>query len=275
MRTGAVTAIGARHLARRGQPDPRPRRQPGHCLLERPAARPAVRLRGDPRPLAAPREPRRRSPSASPPIWARRCGSPPTGARASRGPTSSSRRRGCRARAAPRDGLDRAWGARHPLRNGERGRARPDGDHGQGRRRRLGTGRRPARSAPCAPRRPGALTPESLHAELGEIVVGVRPGREADAETILFWHRGLSLSDIALAHALLQGGRAGVGTRLRVRVATRLPRVEARRGDLVEQQLGRRRDRDRDERADDARAARRRAPSRPPSRARARRPSAP
>jgi ornithine cyclodeaminase len=47
------------------------------------------------------------------------------------------------------------------------------------------------------------LTEQNLHAELGQIVAGLRPGRESDDETILLWHRGLSLSDIALGHALL------------------------------------------------------------------------
>jgi ornithine cyclodeaminase len=62
----------------------------------------------------------------------------------------------------------------------------------------------------------GRLTRESLHAELCEIVVGSKPGRESEGETILFWHRGLSLSDIALAHALLeQAEREGVGASLR------------------------------------------------------------
>ncbi len=62
----------------------------------------------------------------------------------------------------------------------------------------------------------GRLTRETLHAELCEIVVGDRPGRESAHEAILFWHRGLSLSDIALAHALLeQADRQGIGTSLR------------------------------------------------------------
>ena len=62
----------------------------------------------------------------------------------------------------------------------------------------------------------GKLTRANLHAELCEIVVGSRPGRESPEETILFWHRGLSLSDIALAHALLEQARAaGVGQTLR------------------------------------------------------------
>jgi ornithine cyclodeaminase len=62
----------------------------------------------------------------------------------------------------------------------------------------------------------GKLTAETLHAELGEIVAGRKPGRERPDETILFWHRGLSLSDIALGHATLEKARAmGVGQRLR------------------------------------------------------------
>jgi ornithine cyclodeaminase len=60
------------------------------------------------------------------------------------------------------------------------------------------------------------ITEQNLHAELGQIVAGLRPGRESDQETILFWHRGLSLSDIALGHAMLQKARAaGVGATLR------------------------------------------------------------
>ena len=62
----------------------------------------------------------------------------------------------------------------------------------------------------------GRLSEATLHAELGEIVAGRKPGRERDDETILFWHRGLSLSDIALGAALLEKAkRLGVGTRLR------------------------------------------------------------
>lgn len=60
------------------------------------------------------------------------------------------------------------------------------------------------------------LNERNLHAELGEIVAGKKAGRERDDETILFWHRGLSTSDIALGHALMQKGqREGVGQRLR------------------------------------------------------------
>ncbi len=62
----------------------------------------------------------------------------------------------------------------------------------------------------------GKLSADTLHAEMGQIVAGLKPGRENDSETILFWHRGLSLSDIALGHAMLQKAHAmGIGQRLR------------------------------------------------------------
>jgi ornithine cyclodeaminase len=60
------------------------------------------------------------------------------------------------------------------------------------------------------------LTEQNLHAELGQVVAGLRPGRESDSETILLWHRGLSITDIALGHALLRkAADAGHGQRLR------------------------------------------------------------
>ncbi len=62
----------------------------------------------------------------------------------------------------------------------------------------------------------GRITRETLHAELCEIAVGTRPGRESEDETILFWHRGMSLSDIALGQAILEKATAlGIGQRLR------------------------------------------------------------
>ena len=62
----------------------------------------------------------------------------------------------------------------------------------------------------------GRLTEENLHAELGQIVAGAKPGREREDETILFWHRGLATSDIALGSALLaKAKRTGVGQTLR------------------------------------------------------------
>ena len=78
----------------------------------------------------------------------------------------------------------------------------------------------------CKPGRPygalrrhvdeGKVTAENLHAELGQIVAGLKPGRQSDEETNLFWHRGLSLSDIALGAAMLEKARTmGLGQTLR------------------------------------------------------------
>lgn len=64
----------------------------------------------------------------------------------------------------------------------------------------------------------GRLSERNLHAELGQIVAGLKAGREREDETILFWHRGLSLSDIALGHAMLMKAQAcGIGQSLRFR----------------------------------------------------------
>jgi alanine dehydrogenase len=61
----------------------------------------------------------------------------------------------------------------------------------------------------------GRVTAETLHAELGQIVCGDRPGRERDDERILFWHRGLSITDVALGEAMLAKARSlGIGTTL-------------------------------------------------------------
>jgi ornithine cyclodeaminase len=61
----------------------------------------------------------------------------------------------------------------------------------------------------------GSLNRENLHAEIGEIAAGLKPGRERDDETILFWHRGLSLSDIALGGAMLEKAKKlGIGQSL-------------------------------------------------------------
>ena len=62
----------------------------------------------------------------------------------------------------------------------------------------------------------GKLSADTLYAELGEIVAGLKAGRERDDETLLLWHRGLSLSDIALGSAMLLKAKAmGIGQRLR------------------------------------------------------------
>lgn len=66
--------------------------------------------------------------------------------------------------------------------------------------------------------RAGLLTETTLHAELGQIVAGARPGRESDDERIVFWHRGLATTDIAVAHAAVTRARErGLGTTFRYR----------------------------------------------------------
>jgi ornithine cyclodeaminase len=62
----------------------------------------------------------------------------------------------------------------------------------------------------------GKLSEATLHGELGQIVTGRKSGRERAEEAILFWHRGLSLSDIALGQAMLEKARKlGIGQQLR------------------------------------------------------------
>jgi alanine dehydrogenase len=64
----------------------------------------------------------------------------------------------------------------------------------------------------------GRLTAQSLHAELGQIVAGHRPGREGPQERILLWHRGLAILDIALGYLILgKAEQADAGTMLRYR----------------------------------------------------------
>jgi alanine dehydrogenase len=64
----------------------------------------------------------------------------------------------------------------------------------------------------------GRLSPSSLHAELGQIVTGQLPGRERDDERILFWHRGLAILDIAVGLAIQRRAEEqDVGTMLRYR----------------------------------------------------------
>lgn len=62
----------------------------------------------------------------------------------------------------------------------------------------------------------GRLHEGNLHAELGQIIAGLKAPREHDDETNLFWHRGLALSDIALGCAMLdKARRLGLGQTLR------------------------------------------------------------
>lgn len=61
----------------------------------------------------------------------------------------------------------------------------------------------------------GRITADTIHGEIGSICAGLTGGRDTDDERILFWHRGLSTSDIALAWAMLtKAEKLGVGTAL-------------------------------------------------------------
>lgn len=62
----------------------------------------------------------------------------------------------------------------------------------------------------------GKVTRDSFYAEVGEIAAGLKPGRTSPDHTILFWHRGLATSDIALGVYMLEKARKmGIETRLR------------------------------------------------------------
>ncbi len=61
----------------------------------------------------------------------------------------------------------------------------------------------------------GALTRDKVHAEIGEVVAGLRPGRTSAGERIVYWHRGFAISDIVVGHAVLARAEDGnVGTML-------------------------------------------------------------
>ena len=59
----------------------------------------------------------------------------------------------------------------------------------------------------------GRVTRDTIHGEIGSVCANELTGRESDDETILFWHRGLSTSDIALGWAMLEKAkRLNIGT---------------------------------------------------------------
>jgi len=60
---------------------------------------------------------------------------------------------------------------------------------------------------------------ENVHAELGEIVAGKKPGRETDSEIIVFDSTGTALQDVAAA-ALVYEKAVAAGTGLRVELGS-------------------------------------------------------
>jgi len=63
----------------------------------------------------------------------------------------------------------------------------------------------------------GRLTRENLHAEIGEIVAGLKPGRQSPSERALFWHRGMGIIDVVVGEYLLSAARKiEIGTTLKL-----------------------------------------------------------
>jgi ornithine cyclodeaminase/alanine dehydrogenase len=63
----------------------------------------------------------------------------------------------------------------------------------------------------------GAITEEHVHASLGEVVAGLKPGRESDEEITLFKSVGLAVQDAATAARVYELAReAGVGVEIEI-----------------------------------------------------------
>ena len=154
-----------------------PYRRARHGLLERAPARPSVRLRRDPRPFQPAREPRRLRRALAADLgkkiivtedWRACVEGADIVVEASRLPP----------RAAAQDRMDQAGRVHRALRDHERGRAVADrhlsklvvDDWGQ------------CKGGPFGSLRAhvdaGKLSEQTLHAEMGQIVAGLRPGRE-------------------------------------------------------------------------------------------------
>ncbi|MBI2104906.1 MAG: ornithine cyclodeaminase family protein [Candidatus Omnitrophica bacterium] len=67
------------------------------------------------------------------------------------------------------------------------------------------------------PVRRGQFDPRRIHASLGEVLIGRRPGRRSADELTVFDSTGLAIHDVALGAAILRRAkRLGVGRRLRI-----------------------------------------------------------
>jgi len=61
----------------------------------------------------------------------------------------------------------------------------------------------------------GLMVKDDVHAELGEVVAGKKPGRESDAEIIVFDSTGMALQDVAAAACAYEKAQEqGSGMRL-------------------------------------------------------------
>lgn len=59
----------------------------------------------------------------------------------------------------------------------------------------------------------GYMRPENIHATLGEIVAGIKPGRENDAEITVFDSTGLAIQDIAVGKVVFENAKGGMKLR--------------------------------------------------------------
>jgi alanine dehydrogenase len=67
------------------------------------------------------------------------------------------------------------------------------------------------------PMREGAITAEHIHAELGEVLAGTRPGRTTAARITLYKSLGLAVQDVAAAALFVRAAEAaGIGQRIRL-----------------------------------------------------------
>jgi len=62
----------------------------------------------------------------------------------------------------------------------------------------------------------GAITRNEIHAELGEIVAGRKPGRQSETETIIFDSSGVALGDVAAALVYERAVELGRGASIRL-----------------------------------------------------------
>jgi len=65
----------------------------------------------------------------------------------------------------------------------------------------------------------GLMVKEDVYAELGEVVAGKKPGRESDAEIIVFDSTGMALQDVAAA-ACVYSKAIEQGSGIRLTLAT-------------------------------------------------------
>jgi N-[(2S)-2-amino-2-carboxyethyl]-L-glutamate dehydrogenase len=68
---------------------------------------------------------------------------------------------------------------------------------------------------PAVMHQQGLLHDSDIHANIGELILGIKPGRENDEERIHYAHMGMGVDDVALAWAVYQSAqRRGLGIRL-------------------------------------------------------------